>query len=74
MDDERIKVYDRPAAVEAQREYCDEHGLPMFIPENALTHCPSCGKNIFGYGGITVREAGERLITGCPFCSFSFCE
>lgn len=36
------------------------------------------GRFVLDYGvsrpGITVEEAGKELITGCPFCNWSFCD
>lgn len=68
------------AAAKAQRDYCDEHGYPLFAPRDGL--CYRCGRNIYlptnGSNGrvigITVKEAGQKLITGCPHCNYSFVE
>lgn len=71
--------YDTHEAYEAQRKYCDEHNVPLFADK----YCPHCGKDIFGvYGiggdkyrcGFSVECAGGTLITGCPFCNYSFCD
>lgn len=67
-------------AAEAQERYCEEHECPMFVPRSGL--CYRCGYNIFlpvnsSHGsvlGITVDEAGSKLITGCPICNYSFVE
>lgn len=54
----------------AQKKYCDEHKLPMFAP--ASGYCFNCGAYI--YEAITLKEAGSRLITGCPYCRMSYCD
>ena len=68
------------AAMKAQIRYCDTHEVPMYAPSNGL--CFHCGYNIYlpingSHGavyGITVEDAGKRLITSCPFCNHSFVE
>ena len=65
-------------AAKAQEAYCDEHEVPMFAPRDGI--CEHCGYNIYmpingsrgTIFGITVEEAGNRLITSCPFCNHSF--
>lgn len=72
--------FDPAISAKAQAAYCDEHELPMFAPADG--HCPRCGYNIYlpvngshsAVMGITVEEAGSRLITGCPICNYSFVE
>ncbi len=73
-----------PAGTIAQLEYCEHMDLPFFAPEDGF--CPRCGNNIYDarthltdkydpeFAGISVEEAGSRLITGCPHCSHSFCD
>lgn len=79
--------FDPVRAAKAQEDYCNEHKAPIFAPRNGW--CVYCGKNIYepykvhsfcGRGdqaervfGITVEEAGSRLITGCPHCNRTFC-
>jgi len=76
-------TYDPIEAAKAQERYCNEHEIPVFAPRNGW--CASCGRNIYEpytyrgredhtYFGISVEEAGSRLITGCPHCNFSFVE
>lgn len=65
-------VYDIKAACEAQDKMCDERKLPHFAPLSGT--CFYCGKNIYADGGISVKEASTRLITGCPYCGRSYCE
>ncbi|MBR6905981.1 MAG: hypothetical protein IKN33_03410 [Selenomonadaceae bacterium] len=72
--------YDPIKAAKAQEAYCDQHECPMFAPRDG--RCYRCGYNIFlpfnaSHGavlGITVEEAGKKLITGCPICNYSYVE
>ena len=77
------KTYNAVEAAKAQERYCNEHEISVFSPTNGW--CSSCGRNIFEpytvqHGsetiqlGITVEEAGKRLITGCPHCNHTFCD
>lgn len=73
-------------SIEAQEKYCKDNHLPHFAPHSGV--CWACGQNIFdplerhGYldrdkkwtTGITTKEAGEKLITGCPHCSRTYCD
>lgn len=80
------KTYDPAAAVIAQRKYCDEHNAPFFAPTGNIGYgCYRCNQNIYlplGHDelfdrdspGISVEEAATKLITGCPFCHYSFCD
>lgn len=44
-----------------------------FAPYNGK--CFRCGRNIAeGENGITLEELGDYIITGCPYCNYSFCE
>ena len=69
------------AADKAQREYCEAHETPMFAPSNGI--CYRCANNIYlphkyrdhdTVYGITIEDAGKRLITSCPHCNYSFVE
>jgi len=80
-------TYDPIKAAKAQEEYCNAHKAPIFAPSNGW--CVNCGKNIYEpykvrsfkskgdqpdrIFGISVEEAGSRLITGCPHCNRTFC-
>ena len=72
------KTFEPKAAAVAQEAYCNEHEIPMFVPIDGI--CPRCSYNIYlpisnGHTqlfGISVEEAGERLITGCPHCNATF--
>ena len=78
---ETTKVFDPIAAAKAQAQFCEDHELPLFAPDNGW--CIACGRNIYEpytcrrgnetvTYGITVEYAGKKLITGCPFCHTSF--
>lgn len=64
--------YDVEAALIAQKEYCDEHNLPHFAPGDGI--CFKCRRQIYSEKGYSVERAGSGLITGCPFCLYSYCE
>lgn len=70
--------YNPPAAARAQRELCRRRGVLQYAPSDG--RCWACGEQIYSAGragrraGITVREAGSRLITGCPICNRTFCD
>ena len=59
-------TYDRQKAIEAQKQFCKEH--ECFHPAPRDGYCEHCGRDIYGEGGISVEEAGKRLISGCPIC------
>ena len=66
-------LYDSRTAWRAQDAYCAARGCPTFVPVSG--RCWRCGRDIFGPpGGVSVRRAGERVITGCPYCGYSFAE
>ena len=74
------KIFDTVSAAKAQAAYCDKHEIPMFAPADGL--CRSCYRNIYAPSlysaregqtyGISVEEAGSRLISGCPHCNTTF--
>lgn len=79
MIEKSSQHYDSVEAYKAQKKYCDENNLPLFVNK----HCPLCGKDVFGMYrksndeyryGFSVEVASSTLITGCPFCNYSFCE
>ena len=68
-----VKTYNPALAVKAQEEYCDREDAPFFAPNGRIFYrCYYCNKNIYSEGGISVEDAGSRLITGCPFCHHSY--
>ena len=72
MQKSAVKTYEHLEACTAQVYYCDSNNVPHFAPKTGF--CPHCGHDIYGVGGISVEEAGSTLVTGCPFCHFSFCD
>ena len=74
------KTYDPIKAAKAQESYCDQHEIPHFAPSDG--YCYMCNRNIYSLGkyndgspcGISVEEASSKLITGCPYCHYSFVE
>lgn len=58
--------------VTAQEAFCQKVRAPMFAPKSGV--CPYCAREIFGGEGYAMSYAGRQLITGCPFCSRSFCD
>lgn len=68
----------------AQMKYCKKNNLPHFALEQ---YCWKCNQDIYGekgktvrsmshkwINGISVEKAGSTFITGCPFCSWSYCD
>lgn len=77
------ETYNPAKAREAQEKYCNETGTPHFAPNSG--RCWKCGQNIYEQiekisrysdktytTGISVEEARERLVTGCPHCNRSY--
>jgi len=50
--------------MEKQRQYCEEHGVPFFVPYDG--RCCDCRK--------LITDRDDKLITGCEHCQRSFCE
>ena len=72
-----MATYNIKEAIKAQEQFCDKNEYPCFAPGNGI--CWSCHQNIYSENGkkthgISVESAGNYLITGCPFCSRSYCE
>lgn len=62
-------------ASNAQEEYCRRNNAPHFAPNANIDYrCYHCGRNIYGRGGWSVEYAAKHLVTGCPFCHYSFVE
>ena len=73
MVKEAVKTYNPREAVKAQEEYCSKINAPFFAPNgNNMYRCYYCNQNIYKDGGISVEEAGSKVITGCPFCHYSY--
>lgn len=54
--------------IKAQEGYCKDNKVPFFAPKTGK--CFKCHKQIFEK--ITLEEASNELITGCPFCNYSY--
>jgi len=63
------ETYDRAQALAAQRKFCDSRQYPLFAP---VRSCPKCNSDI--WSAIPIEKAASSLITGCPFCHYSFVE
>ena len=69
------KTFNPAEAVKAQEEYCKKRGVPFFAPNQYIGYkCYRCNRNIYVEGGISVEKARSELITGCPFCHYSYVE
>ena len=75
------ELRDPAKAAAAQARYCKTRDVPHFAPSGG--RCYRCHRQIYanqetaeGYisHGISVWEAGHRLVTGCPHCHYSFVE
>lgn len=78
-----LPKYNKVKAIAAQKKYIRENGGPFFAPKHGV--CWKCHKNIYEphtalnangneyTTGITVEEAGNRRVTGCPHCNRSYC-
>lgn len=80
-----VAVFDMVASIKAQKEYCERTGSPHFAPSSG--RCYYCKANIYRriehdvdpgeepYAtGVSVAKASTQLVTGCPHCSYSYCE
>lgn len=66
-----MSEYNRERAVQAQKAACEEYETPMFVSDG---QCPNCHRNVYDEGGYSVEYASEHVITGCPWCHYSFVE
>lgn len=79
---EGTETFDSAKAVKAQNDYCEENKSPHFAPSDG--RCWKCNQDIYAkdgktrrgkvVDGISVERVGTELITGCPFCNWSYCE
>lgn len=77
-----MATYDIETAIKSQEQYCIKNKYPHFAPDDGI--CWDCCQNIYAdkgrtrsgkeTHGISVEGAGNHLITGCPFCSRSYCD
>jgi hypothetical protein len=52
-----------------QRAFCELARVPNFAGDGI---CPACKQQIFNE--LTMEEASNEHITGCPICSRSYCD
>lgn len=64
--------YNVEEAIAAQEKYCKENDYPHFAPSDG--RCYKCYGQIYGEKGWSVEQAASSLITGCPFCRYSYVE
>ena len=67
-----MSVYNEIKSKEVQQKLADKKQYPLFAPADDF--CPRCRRKIYAEGGYSVEHAKNFLITGCPFCHYSFCE
>ena len=53
---------------ELQRLYCRSKNTPLYAPNS----CCHCSRNF--WSRISYEQCKNELITGCPFCNWSFVE
>ena len=58
--------------IENQRDYCDKINAPFFMPSDGF--CYSCGQDIVTHFIDIGLKGNEELITGCPYCNYSYVE
>lgn len=56
-------------SVANQSALCKEEGYPHFAPRDGV--CWDCHKNIYEHHH---ENGGQRHVTGCPWCHWSYCE
>jgi hypothetical protein len=56
--------------IQAQDRYCKKEKLPHFAPYDGL--CYACKRQI--YDRYTLDYCKNALITGCPYCQWSYCD
>ncbi len=54
----------------AQKSYCERQGVPYFAPFDGV--CSFCGKQIYNATGVSLKQATDELITGCPHCHHTY--
>ena len=69
MDEELEKLKTIQEKIAAQKKFQDEHKYPDFAPRNGI--CFRCRRQI--YEVISFQKASTKLITGCPYCCYSYC-
>lgn len=64
------ELYIPDIGYEVQALYCSANNKPLFVPKGGI--CFHCGHNVFDANGISLLQAANTLVTGCPFCHQSF--
>ena len=67
-EEEKMKIEEINEKIEAQKNFCEEKGLPYLISSDAI--CSYCNRDIFII--ISLITAKETHITSCPSCKKSF--
>lgn len=68
----QLSKYNVNESLKAQLKLCNDKKMMCFSPENGT--CWHCHLNIYSENGFTTEQAGNELITYCPFCHYSFLE
>lgn len=56
--------------IKAQDDLCAKRKYPHFVPYDGI--CYRCYRQI--YEAISLDDAKETLISGCPYCHVSYCD
>lgn len=71
--EEKVLHFSTAKAIRAQSEYCEKHHVEMVAPGLASNGCcPYCHNPIYIVGGVSIEEAESTLVSGCPYCHYSF--
>jgi len=62
---------ERKAFLELQAKHCSETGAPHFMPTDGI--CWHCGRDVVAVE-LERGNNGSELVTGCRWCSYSYCE
>ncbi|MFV8845118.1 hypothetical protein [Serratia fonticola] len=72
-----MKTFNSEVARQAQAKYCKEKQYPHFAPLDGI--CYRCKRDIYQQQassvrttGVSVQEAGSKLICFCPHCNRSY--
>jgi uncharacterized OB-fold protein len=61
----------RKAFLELQAKRCSDTGAPFFMPTDGI--CWHCGRDVVAVE-LEWGNDGSELVTGCRWCSYSYCE
>lgn len=62
---------ERKAFLENQAKHCAETKAPHFMPTDGI--CWNCGHDVVAVE-LERGNTGSELVTGCRWCSYSYCE